>query len=484
MMSMKTSHNDDPIGRPLGQDNQLARLPDETRALLFGVMENYNILEYLVSNLWWRPVPLADEPGIIAVITLTTGIQAALVNAPVLPRIINDHTLSYVEVMQLFSALGDIPGDAQAEVDGRVITLQLCMLTHVLGSDAAAALDTLQEGLWKMRADLQRAVDIVFGSTETQPQTFPEPHLPRIKVYPKDMDVIYGVLSGCDALAQDIFLYLMEKWDRQGGIITTTGTSICLDMPYGKRQARLAILLPSYGRSQPVIGLFWDSLKRLIGLPPEAIQVYFKAVEKLISLRKTESTAYIAVNEEFTQAKARALLTAMVTLAGTVVKEKVEAEPPSKPRTEPNLDATLKACPLEWAQVYTRLIAGWSEVGGIVQCPRAGRIYLRFKTHPHQSGRMSSQSHQFNILVLAAPKGKHGCQIDIANSPATNLYAAYLDCIPDEVNRFEQIAFALPGFVQEGTVTRIKLGAEFKPGHCQLLMDAISALKTAEEKAV
>jgi aminoglycoside N3'-acetyltransferase len=60
-MSMKTSYNDDPISQPLSQDNPLARLSDETRALLFGVTENYNILEYLVTNLWWRPVPLAGS---------------------------------------------------------------------------------------------------------------------------------------------------------------------------------------------------------------------------------------------------------------------------------------------------------------------------------------------------------------------------------------------------------------------------------------
>lgn len=482
-MSRKNINNDKPDTQPDIRDNPLARLPEGTRTLLVTVMEHYNIRENQVSNLWLRSVPMDDDPGIISIVTLSSDIQGALVNASVIPRVINDHILTFAEVMQLFLALGDMPGDAQVGVGEKMITIQLYIPVNVPDTEAAKALDTLQEGLWKMRADLQEIVNTALVPGNGQPQPVPDLRLPKIKIYPKDMEVILNILALCHDHAQDIFLSLMEGWDRQGGVIKTTGTSICLDMPYGDRQTRLAILLPSMGKKQPVIGLFWDSLKRLDGLTREAIQDYFNTVENLTSLQKTESTAYIEVTQEFTKSKARALLSAMKALAETVLSTKIKSGPVSKPRTEPNMEATLKACPPEWAQAYTSLIEGWRKVGGIVHCPSAGRIYLRFKTRQHQTGSFSRLPHQFNLLVLAAPKGKNGCQIDIANGLATGLNSAYLDCIPEEVNQFERGVSSLPGYAKEGTVTRINLRPGFGPEDFHKLLNAMLALKIAEEKA-
>jgi hypothetical protein len=465
------------------QGHPLALLPDDARMLLKTVMENFHVLEPLVSKLWWRQAPFADALGVIAIVTLATDVQAALAHVPVLARIVNEHTLSYVEVMQLFSMLGSIPGDVQIGMGEKAITLQLCLPISVPEGEAAAALDALQDGILKMRADLQRALEAVLGSSENQPPSYPRPSLPKIKAFPEDLEVIFGVLSCCPGYAQEVYGAMIKKWDRQGGIITTTGTSVCLDMPYGNRQARLAMLLPGYAKEQPLIALFWESLKRLEGLPLDAIQTYFNAVEKITPLRKTESSAYIAVTQEFTQAKALSLLIAMKTLAAAVIAEKVEAMPESKPRAEPNIEATLSACPSEWVQLYQQLIQGWRAAGGIVHCPKAGRIYLRFKTHPHLFGQFSKTAHTFNLLVLAAPKGKRGCQVDVAWGLATALSAAYLDCIPEDVNRFEAAISGLPGFIQEGVVTRIKLGPGFEPKHGQKLLEASITLKAAEEKA-
>lgn len=87
------------------QGHPLALLPDDARMLLKTVMENFHVLEPLVSKLWWRQAPFADALGVIAIVTLATDVQAALAHVPVLARIVNEHTLSYVEVMQLFSML-------------------------------------------------------------------------------------------------------------------------------------------------------------------------------------------------------------------------------------------------------------------------------------------------------------------------------------------------------------------------------------------
>jgi hypothetical protein len=449
-------------------------------------MKNYNIQEHLVNNLWVRSVPLEDVGGIIAVITLSTGVQVALMNAPVLPRMLNDHALTYAEVIQLFSAPDNIASDALVGVDEQVISLQLCVPTSVSDSNASEALDNLQRGLSAIRSSLHKAAMAGLGSRVSQPQITSQIRMPKIKVYPKDMEVIFGVLSNSSAHAQKMFLYLSESWNRRGGTITTTGTSICLDMTYGERTARLAMLMPGiHGKDQPVVALFWEALERLDGLPPIGIQAYFKTVEKLATLRKTESSAFIKVGEEFTQSKASKLLKAMKSLAETVVSEEVEPKLISKKRTAPNIDATLKACPPEWVRLFTNLLEEWRKSGGIVHCPRPGRIYLRLQTKAHQSGSSARRPHLFNLLVLAAPKGKKGCRIKIADglSAGTGFYSGYLDCIPEEVNQFERKVSVLPGFTKEGVVARINLGPEFKLEDGKKLMEACLVLKEAEELA-
>ena len=125
---------------------------------------------------------------------------------------------------------------------------------------------------------------------------------------------------------------------------------------------------------------------------------------------------------------------------------------------------------------------GWNQAGGAVLCSQTGRIYLRFQTKEHEFGEYGLQSHQFNLVVLAGPKGKRGPAIDVAWNLATG-DNAYLDYIPEQVARFEAVVSGLPGFQQSGTVTRLLVGDDFQHEHAQELLQAMLELKVAGEPA-
>ena len=123
-------------------------------------------------------------------------------------------------------------------------------------------------------------------------------------------------------------------------------------------------------------------------------------------------------------------------------------------------------------------IEGWNQAEGTVQCSRPGRIYLKFRSREHEFGEYGKQSHLFNLAVLAAPKGKRGSAIEVTWNLATRDYA-YLDYIPEQVAHFEAVVSRLPGFAQEGTVTRLVTDEDFQPAHARDLLEAMLALKTA-----
>ena len=124
------------------------------------------------------------------------------------------------------------------------------------------------------------------------------------------------------------------------------------------------------------------------------------------------------------------------------------------------------------------LIESWNQAGGTVQCSRPGRIYLKFQSREHEFGEYGRRSHNFNLAVLAAPKGKQGPSIDVTWNLATG-QIAYLDYVPHAVAQFEATVSDLPGFEQVGTITRLVLDEAFEPQHAQTLLHAMLELKAA-----
>ena len=90
----------------------------------------------------------------------------------------------------------------------------------------------------------------------------------------------------------------------------------------------------------------------------------------------------------------------------------------------------------------------------------------------------------FNLLVLAAPRGKLAAHIQVEWNLSGSKYGGYLDCVPNSVENFERTAMTLPGFVRKGTLSRIFLQTGFSLAHAETLANAVIALKAAEESAL
>jgi hypothetical protein len=236
--------------------------------------------------------------------------------------------------------------------------------------------------------------------------------------------------------------------------------------------------------------LGWQGLRERKVFPPQAIDKYQSAVAKITDLKITETAAHITISEAFNRDSAKALLRAMRALAKSVQPELDEEEvfewDPNLPKMEievgpktlAGIQETLQACEPRVQDLYATLIEGWNRAGGTVQCSRPGRIYLKFKTREHEFPGFGRLSHKFNLAVLAAPKGKRGPSIDVSWDLATRDYP-YLDYVADEVARFEDVVANLPGFEQQGTVTRLLIDEGFEPEHAAALLEAMLALKTA-----
>lgn len=131
--------------------------------------------------------------------------------------------------------------------------------------------------------------------------------------------------------------------------------------------------------------------------------------------------------------------------------------------------------------MFKKLIAGWMIAGGTVQAKQVGRIYLMLMTKAHRSGNYAPLPHSFNLLVLAAPKGKQPAYIQAQWNLGHGNGAAYLNCIPEAVENYERTVTTRPGCVRCGAVSRIFLNKGFTLNQAETLIKSVVALKAAEE---
>lgn len=104
------------------------------------------------------------------------------------------------------------------------------------------------------------------------------------------------------------------------------------------------------------------------------------------------------------------------------------------------------------------------------------------QTGEHEFGEYGRRSHKFNLVVLAAPKGKRGPSIDVTWDLARGDYA-YLDTVPEQVFAFEELVSKLPGFERKGTITRLLIDDRFEEAHAESLFDAMRQILEAERQA-
>jgi hypothetical protein len=299
------------------------------------------------------------------------------------------------------------------------------------------------------------------------------PILPDIALSNVDEERINYFLLQADQRARDLFVYLMEQWSKMGYIVGTTPQSIVLDAPYGEKdgRVRLAILLSGlsqnvadyfdgegYEAIPPSIILRWASLREQDGIPAEAYAAYEQTVTDAFKLRLTSSSAHIKEVLDMNQAAAEELVMAMGALVSSIDHTAVKPKKRASRSTPNRVQASLDLCDPNTRATFERMVTGWKAAGGTVQCTKIGRIYLKMHTQPHKTGDLSRLARRFNLLTLICPQQGKRAFIQVAWGLADDEHpAAYLDCMPDAVESFEKTVSSLPGFEQQGTVTRLVL---------------------------
>ncbi|MBU0495440.1 MAG: YbjN domain-containing protein [Chloroflexi bacterium] len=482
----KRIHDLDAV-RPFGVRAQpLDLTPDEARALIDGVFRSYGLDPRKSTDPYgWRRLSLGSADGLVGIVEWQPDEYYLVVVAPLLELPTDPEPPA--DFYRLLLALNhDGTFAARFSIHDNVVHVGLARpirgLVEEEVDDAIRAVMVVADSYDEW---LQIILDTARGLAP-----LPLSELPSIKMTPKEAQGIGAVLAACDPHGRDIFRYLMEHWQKAGYVVEPGTSGIGLKITIGSKSYGLAGMRPGVGERRQLVILGWEGLHQTRLFPVKALERFQSTVAKIATLRVTESTAHIEVTAAFDRGSAKALLNALRALAKTA------HEPRPEPRVEwesslPQMNITvgtktlagirktLLACEPRTQQIYALLIAGWNQEGGTVQCNRPGRIYLKFKTGEHEFGEYGRRTHQFNLAVLAAPKGKENAAIDVAWNLATGDYA-YLAHLPDEVARFEALVSGLPGFGQRGAVTRLVVDEPFQAEHARALLQAMLDLKSAE----
>jgi hypothetical protein len=102
------------------------------------------------------------------------------------------------------------------------------------------------------------------------------------------------------------------------------------------------------------------------------------------------------------------------------------------------------------------------------------------ETKAHRSGKFAQIARKFNLAVLAAPRGKKPANIGVGWGLSSSQSAAYLDCIPGDVARFEETVASLPNFERKGTITYLWMDENFQLDHAHVISKEMIRLKKAE----
>jgi hypothetical protein len=191
----------------------------------------------------------------------------------------------------------------------------------------------------------------------------------------------------------------MEEWHRKGHPVDPTENGISLRARVGEKNYALGYLAPALARHPGTIILAWRALQRYQVFPAEAIEAFQTAVSASTSLTYTETNAHLAVTEEFGKEAAKALVRELDRLAQTGDPardiEVALAWDPDLPQVNVSLtnesmrrlQETFRRCEPPIREIFARLMQGWADVGGTVECRRPGRVYLKLRTAEHEYGK-------------------------------------------------------------------------------------------------
>jgi len=312
--------------------------------------------------------------------------------------------------------------------------------------------------------------------------------LPDIRLTKEQAEDFYQVLSACNEYGREMFKYIAELWSRAGFVVSPKPVNVGLGATLDGKRYSLAAMIPVGGERHQLLTMGWNSLRRDGDYPTTAIDEFQAEIQDAVEVHLTESSAHIWVVPGFDRPAAEAVVQALAKLARSRLAnpepqpEFVWTTPPRRPdirvgtKTLVNVHTTLSGCDEHAQAVFGQLLEGWGAAGGTIHCHRAGRIYLRFRTRDADKGPYGLYSHQFNLAVLAAPRGKHGARIEVA----WNTGFHYLQHIDERAAAFEAVVSLLPGHARRATVTQLALSDEFEAAHADLLLKAMVKLSDAD----
>ena len=459
--------------------------PDEASILIDSVLLRYGMDPTLWTDLsGWRHMMIGSAEGFAGVVEWQSEDYYLVVLAPIL----------------------DIPEDAEQLTEFYQMLLEL-NYHGTLSAHFSIYERTLYLGITRpIRSLDEEEVDEAIRTVMTLADSYDDrlkelinlippsmPSLPDIKMRPQEAHIIGATLAACDTHGQNIFRYLMERWESLGYMVEASTTGIALSFILDEQYYALAALHPGFADRKQEIILGWEGLRRKILFSDEAIRTFQSDVGSLTEIKTTANTAHIEIMETFTEENAEALLRIMDEFAhaGKIHAQRLrwvewdshipEIKFQGDPLVKLNIQETLRAIDSRIQEIYAMIIQGWMDEGGVVECNYPGRIYLKFQTGEREYGKYGVLSHRFNLAVLTAPSSEEQPSIELAWNLASGSHA-YLDYAAQDVKNFESLISQLPGFQQKEVLTHLIIDDSFDNQHASQLLNALLELKLAAER--
>ncbi|MGA2821739.1 MAG: hypothetical protein ABSF61_13950 [Anaerolineales bacterium] len=333
--------------------------------------------------------------------------------------------------------------------------------------------------------NLQRILDGLSGELLVDVRV-----LPRAKMTPAEAQAASTFLGALDDHGRKVARALIEYWAKRGHPVEFRPSGISLLMNVEGKSTGVAAMMPAFGRVKQMATLGWEGLRKEFE-PGEAIDEFEKGVQAFAKPKIMETTAHIEIGPAFAEKDATRLALALHRLATSVrrIKHPLFAPDPNLPsiqaklgpETRQGIQTTLQESPKHAQEIYARLIQEWSANGGIVQCKRPGRIYLKMRARRHASGEFADWPTKFNLAVLASPfKGK-GPEITVAWLIGTSLEKPQTK--GTAITAFKRAVSALPGFTDHGYISTLGVSRAFDAGEAERLLKAMVSIKKAEDRA-
>ncbi len=459
-----------------------ALTPDEACILIDSVLLRYGMDPTLWTDLsGWRHMMIGSAEGFAGVVEWQPDDYYLVVLAPILD--IPEESKQQPEFYQMLLEL-NYHGTLSAHFSIYEDTLYLGITRPIRSLDEEEVDEALRTVMILADSYDDRLKEIIHLIPPSMP------HLPDIRMRPRDAQVFGTLLAACDSHGQDIFRFLMEQWEAFGHRVEASTTGIALSFVLDEQPYALAALHPGFADRKQEIILSWEGLRKKIFFTNESIMTFQSAVGSLTELKTTANTAHIEVTEDFNLGKAEILLASMDEFAQIGIHNikkldwiEWDAHLPEitfegDPLVKLQIRETLRSVDESIQETFAIIIRGWMEAGGGIECSQPGRIYLKFRTCEHEYGRYGIHAHQFNLAVLTTVGSKEQPRIELAWNLASGPYA-YLEYAPEHVEHYERVISELPGFQHEDTLTYLVIDDTFRKEHATHLLTAMLDLKLA-----